>query len=128
MLDVNVRFENKDATVRYLPGQVTLDQILKRFEDTPFGVTLAGPVVTFTDTGQVVLRGWTERTKADAPKTIQLFVETVVKESSQVTIDPDFSFADPPAEGLTALDEFQKAEITTESTKKLVIRRFVAHL
>ena len=100
MLDVKVRFKEKDATVRYLPDQVTLDQILKRYESTPFGVTPAGPVVTIVDTGQAVLRGWSERTtaetkdfdsndkaKADAPKPIQLFVETVVEESSQVAVD-----------------------------------------
>ena len=52
MLDVTVRFEEKDAQVRFVPGQVTLDQIVKRYEDTPFGVTPAGPIVTWPGTNR----------------------------------------------------------------------------
>ncbi len=128
-MDVKVRFEEKDAIVRYHPSQVTLGQILKRYESTPFGVTLAGSVVTIARAEQVVLRGWTERTKLEAketdsddkrkddtPQPIQVYVEAVVEESAGVTVDSDFSFAEPAAEGLAAFGEFEKAEVRDDAT------------
>ena len=128
--------------MRYLPGQVTLDQILKRYESTPFGVTLAGSVVTIADHGNVVLRGWTRRTQAkaseadsdakledDTPKSIQLYVETVVEKSAGVMVDSGFSFADPVASELVADGGFEKTEVKkSPARKKLVIERFVASL
>ena len=52
----------------------------------------------------------TSQAKDDAPKPIQLFVETVVEESAGVTADSQFSFADPAAAGLAALGEFKETD------------------
>ena len=61
VLELAVRFEEKDATVRYLPAEVTLDEILLRYDDTPFDVSLSGAVVSITRTKLVTVRGWSQR-------------------------------------------------------------------
>lgn len=139
-MEVRVRFEEKDATVRYLPGQVTLDQILKRYDSTPFGVTLAGQVVTIDHKEQVVVRGWAQRTEAqaaephekvqdDARQPIKLYLETVVDKSSGVTADSEFSFADLADSGLAAHGGFEKTDAKAPATRtKLVIDRFAGSL
>ena len=64
---MTVRFKEKDATVRYRPGKVTLDQILKRYEDTPFDVSPIDPIVTIARTKQAIVRSWTQRSKQPVP-------------------------------------------------------------
>ena len=56
-----VRYDEKDATVSYLPGQATLAKILERYNDTPFTVSQAEPVVSITRAGELTVRAWTER-------------------------------------------------------------------
>jgi hypothetical protein len=120
-----------------MPGKVTLEQIVKRYDDTPFGVSPSGPVVTIARTDHGVFRGWSERTKPDAaesdsdkkesgPIPIHVFVELVAEEEAS---EPEFSFADPPAVGLELLDGFQKAEVAKQpSDDGSVTARFVASL
>lgn len=107
MLDVTVRFEKKDATVRYLPEKVKLDQILKRYDDTPFEVSLDGPIVTIARTKQLTLRGWTQRAES---KLISLLVELVPVAGTEMAPSPQLSLSDPPTAGLTLAKDFQKVE------------------
>ena len=110
-MDVQVRFDEKDATVRYLPGKVTFDQIIRRYDDTPFGVIPSGPVVTIAHTTRGTIRGWTKRTppvlegsetdsESDTPKPIRIFLEFAAKGSVQSGSTPKLSLAEPPAAGL----------------------------
>ncbi len=133
VLDINVRFEEKNATVRYLPSQVTLDQILERYESTPFGVSLSGPVVTIARSEQVTLRGWTQRTKDDekdsTPKPIQVFVDTIVEQSADIATEAEFSMAKLPGKELAVEGGFEKTEVTEKpSDKKLVVQRVAANI
>ena len=117
VLDVQVRFDEKNATVRYRPGQVTLDQILARYADTPFGVSPSGPVVTIARTPHGSLRGWTERKKSGekeseaangkSPSSIHLFLDF---EGENASGQPRLSLADPPVSGLALRSDLQKAE------------------
>jgi hypothetical protein len=142
VLDVKVRFQEKNATVRYLPDQVALSRILKQYDSTPFTISLAGPVVTIAQLEKVVLRGWTQRTvaatknaapknqaKDDAPQPIKLFVEMVVQESADITANSRFSFADPVADSLTVTGDLKETEITKKPiAKKAIVKRFVTRL
>jgi hypothetical protein len=133
VLDIKVRFEEKDATVRYLPDRVTLAQILKQYENTPFGVSLSGSVVTIARAGPVTLRSWTQRTrveeKENGPKPIQFIVETIVEQSAGVTTESEFSLADLNAKELAVEGGFEKADVTEKpANQKLVIERLVANI
>jgi len=139
-LDVQVRFDEKDATVRYLPGKVTLDQILKRYDDTPFGVVASGPVVTIAHTAQGTCRVWTERMPAvpsastsdsdpDAPTPIRIFFEFSAKGSARSGLELKLSLADPPAAGLAMLEAFKRIDIVGDVTDGgPASTRFVAKL
>ena len=48
-----VRYDEKDATVSYLPGQATLAKILERYNATPFTVSQAEPVVSIPRVGEL---------------------------------------------------------------------------
>jgi hypothetical protein len=137
VLKVEVRYDEKDATVSYLPGKVTLDQILARYADTPFGVSPSGPVVTIARTTQGTLRGWTARSKppeeksgsdgkGDAPNPIQLFLEFTAGKTAEAGSRPRLSFADPPAAGLGLLKTFEEAKV--KGNAAAVSARFVAEL
>lgn len=143
MLDVAVRFKEKDATVKYVPGKVTLDQILKQYDDTPFGVSPDGPVVTIARTKQVTLRGWTQLAKPDAPKTdktakkaskpgdqpkqVQLFVELVSEKPIQFAVKPQFELSESKSR-LELLQEFRQAKVSDSSETKGGTIRFNARL
>ncbi len=60
MLDVAVKFEKKQATVRFEIGKVRLEQILKRYASTPFDVTPAGPVTSIVRHEQATVRAWAD--------------------------------------------------------------------
>jgi peroxiredoxin len=65
----------------------------------------------------------------DAPQPIQLFVEFVADRSDQPGLEPELSFADPPAAGLALLKEFQKLDVSgITSERDAVSARFVATL
>ena len=64
-----MRFEEKEATVSYLPGKTTLARILRPYDDTPFTVTQAEPVVSVVRAGGLLLKGWTERLVVEKPVT-----------------------------------------------------------
>lgn len=132
VLDVAVRFEEKDATVRYLPGKVALDKILKRYDDTPFDVTLTGAVVSITRTKFVTLRGWSERSEPAGQPTgtavdsgaaeddgyagsIRLFVQLLPAKDIRIAEGAKLSLSDPGAMGLQLLDEFQPVEAERDS-------------
>ncbi|MCH7726806.1 MAG: hypothetical protein IH991_10045, partial [Planctomycetes bacterium] len=134
-----MRFKEKDATVRYEVGKVKLEQILKQYDATPFGVTPAGPIVTVARTKQMTLRGWTQKATAkpneakaseqNAPEPIQLFVEFIPVEESQIVDTPDLSLSDPPASGLEVLQPFKKVEGDQKPrNEKTELTRFVARL
>ena len=128
MLAVTVRFKEKDATVLYEQGVVTLDQILQRYLDTPFDVTPTGPVSAFVHNDRVTLRSWFERPAVDPPKErsaaadkkadgaadsgtelrpVSLFVELVPREGFRIDESARLSLPDPPTSGLGVAAEFQ---------------------
>ena len=138
-MDVTVRFKEKDATVRYEVGKVKLEQILKQYDATPFGVTPAGPIVTVARSKQMTVRGWTQKAIAkpkevkaseqSAPEPIQLFVEFAPAAESQIVDTPDLSLSDPPASGLEILEPFKKVEGNQKPRdEKIQSTRFVARL
>jgi hypothetical protein len=136
VLDVQVRFDDKQATVRYVPGKTTLDRILKRYDDTPFHVTQSGDIVTILQTPHATVRGWTVRESADPapdnapdnapdsapeksaestdgnanppPPAIRLMLAIEPKESA-VTGDADLALNEPPASELRLVEPFQTA-------------------
>ncbi len=133
MLDVAVRFKEKDATVRYLPAKVGLAQILKQYDDTPFDVTPDGPIVSIAHTKQLTLRGWTTRkspakpslqtnktdpsakktaagNNSELPRPIRLIVDLVPATDVRIASQPMLSLSDPPAAGLELAGDFQKVE------------------
>ncbi|MCH8829584.1 MAG: hypothetical protein IID45_08410, partial [Planctomycetes bacterium] len=140
MLHVSVRFKEKDATVRYLPGKVGLAQILKRYDDTPFDVTPSGPIVSIFRTKTAKLRGWMEREKPkkspprakavpaarkpSASKPIVVFVEIVPVKGIQIASSARLSLTDPLASGLKLRQAFR----TLKATGHPVATRFVAQL
>ena len=157
MLNVTVRFKEKDATVRYEQRKVTLDQILNRYDDTPFDVRPVGPVITVAYNKQVTVRGWSQRTQVDqqasqpdardkkapvvvddegASMPVQLFVELVPAKGFQITAPAQLSLSDPPASGLAVHEEFQRVpwankpsdDKTGQSGDERDTTRFVAHL
>ena len=132
MLDIAVRFEEKDATVRFLPKKVGLEKILKQYDDTPFDVTLDGPIVTIARTKQLTLRGWTKRSKLGQPASktepsakkvasaqkdkklpqpIRLIVELVPAQGARLVQQPKLSLSNPPAAVLELASDFQKVEL-----------------
>jgi len=156
-LDIAVRFSEKNATVRYLPGKVRLEQILKQYDDTPFDVAPDGPIVMIVRAKQVTLRGWSQRPQPDKPASktdpsekkaskaksgeessqpIQLFVELVLTNKIRLASPPQLSLSDPPASGLELADGFQKVELgetpsndnKEQSGEKARTTRFVARL
>lgn len=129
MLDVAVRFKEKDATVRYLPRKITLEQILKQYDGTPFEVAIYGPIVTIANTPQFTLRGWTKRDQSASeqdetlPQPIQLIVELVPAQGILLTSQPQISLSDPPTAELALAGEFQKVESGDKAnTTRLVAR------
>lgn len=157
MLDVTVRFKEKDATVLYEHGKVTLDQILARYYDTPFDVRPAGPVVTVAHNKHVTLRGWTQRPQTHQPTSkpderdkkvsgvaddasaspqIQLFVELVPAKAHRIAAPAQLSLSNPPASGLAVHEEFQKVPLANKRSDdeagrvgdQRVTNRFVARL
>ena len=134
VLDVTVRFEEKDATVRYLLGEVLLDQILKRYEDTPFDVALAGAVVSIARTKLVTVRGWSERpdpseqptviaadqgnSEVERSRSIDLFVELLPATAVRLAEGTQLSLSDPEAIGLELLDKFQEVELVSDHEDK----------
>jgi hypothetical protein len=138
-LDVQVRFDEKDATVRYLPAKVTLEQILRRYDDTPFGVIPSGPVVTIARTTHGKVRVWTERTPAvpggaksdsdrDAPTPIRMFLEYSAKGTGSSASVPELSLADPPAAGLAQLEAFKQVADVASVSDGSASTRYLAKL
>ena len=131
-----MRFKEKDAAVRYLPGKVGLDQILKRYEDTPFDVTPAGEIVAVVRTKQVTLRGWAEQSnptkatqRAGAGKPTTVFVELVPAKGMRIASGARFSLSNPPAAGLKLRAAFRRVKSTGKpSGGQPVAPRFVARL
>jgi len=121
-LNVTVRFEEKEATVSYLPGKTTLARILRPYDDTPFTVTQAEPVVSVVRAGGLLLKGWTERLVVEKPvtgprpaagkaadpsnpPTIRLVVELAADKSRRIKT-PGLSLTDPEDRGLAGTGEF----------------------
>ena len=138
-MDVQVRFDEKDATVRYLPAKVTLEQILRRYDDTPFGVIPSGPVVTIARTTHGKVRVWTERTPAvpggaksdsdrDAPTPIRMFLEYSAKGTGSSASVPELSLADPPAAGLAQLEAFKQVADVASVSDGSASTRYLAKL
>lgn len=132
-----MRFAEKDATVRYVAGKVTLDQILKRYENTPFAVVPTSPIVSVARVRTLTLRGWTARAMAADASTesndreskttndsttlpIELFVEVVPNKSLDESDKPQFSFSDPPLTELALLDDFQETPLAEKSTERAI--------
>lgn len=114
MLDVTVRFAEKDATVRFLPAKVTVEQILNRYRDTPFGVSQSEPVVAVVRTRHATVRGWAKANppglgKADKEKQeqIDLFVEMVPEKSIELTGSAQVTLSDSSLAGMKLLGPFQ---------------------
>ena len=120
-----VRYDEQDATVSYLPGKATLAKILERYNDTPFTVSRAEPVVSITRAKGLTLRAWTERLKAEkapdqakpdaktdaakkSPPSIRLVVELSTEKSRRVKT-PGLSLADAAAAGLALEGDFVDA-------------------
>ena len=138
-----MRFEEKDATVAYLPGKATLAQILKRYDDTPFTVTQSEPVISVHRARGLKLRGWTERLvvdqvstdpKPDSKKdkkasaanrpTIRLIVELSADESRRVKT-PGLSLSDPVDRGLVPAGEFADVAADEKPAKGTLRRQVV---
>jgi hypothetical protein len=117
-----VRFKEKDATVRYLPGKVGLTQILKRYDDTPFDVTADKPIVSVVRTKTATLRGWTVRKKT--PKAsgvkkldpISVHVEIVPTKGTRISSAVNISMSNPPAARLKSRDAFRSTKVTGKPT------------
>ena len=138
-MDIVVRFQEKDATIRFIPGKVSLNQILSRYDETPFEVTANLPIVTIVRTEQFTIRGWTARNKLvpqntksnsdDTNKkqtagdgslpTITLNVEFVPATGNHSVSKPQLSLSDPPATGFELendFDEFGQSKPTGGNT------------
>jgi len=132
-----VRYDEKDATVSYLPGQATLAKILERYNDTPFTVSQAEPVVSITRVGELTVRAWTERltdekapdqAKPDAktdtaktsPPSIRLVVELTAENNRRIKT-PGLSLAGAAAAGLGLEGDF--VDVASEKNAKSGIRR-----
>ena len=140
-----MRFEEKDATVRYVPGKVTLDRILERYRDTPFEVAPAGPIVTVARGKNVTLRAWSHRAaktppsdppekkpagtagKEAAPRPIQVLVDVVPAEPFRIASPPALTLADPPAPNLGLMEKPGRLR-PEPSGDKGGARRFTARL
>jgi len=57
---VSVNYEEKRATVRFEPGTVRLEQILKRYVGTRFTVSPAGPITSIARLEGATVRAWIE--------------------------------------------------------------------
>ncbi|MEO2015273.1 MAG: hypothetical protein ABGZ53_12960, partial [Fuerstiella sp.] len=137
-----MRFSKKDATIRYLPEKVSLDQILKQYDNTPFSVVPDGPIVSIARTAQLTLRGWTTREAADraTPKTepatkeepakgpksdeelpqpILLIVEVVASDGARLAAPAQLTLSNPPAAGLELDREFRRVESPSKSEPKV---------
>ncbi|MFP6770172.1 MAG: hypothetical protein VB859_18500, partial [Planctomycetaceae bacterium] len=97
-------------------------RILKPYDDTPFTVTQAEPVVSVVRVGELMLKGWTERlviekpathpkpgagkgADASNPPTIRLVVELAAGKSRRIKT-PGLSLTDPADRGLAPTGEF----------------------
>jgi len=131
VLSISASFEEKNATVRYVPGKVTIDQIVARYDTSGFHVTPTEPIVTITRLDHVTVRGWSERTQfankstastqsesksndEDIPKPIRLFVELLYEDDAQVAADPEFSLADNKT-GLEFQENFEQVDLAQET-------------
>ena len=144
-----MRFEEKEATVAYLPGKTTLARILKPYDDTPFTVTQAEPVVSVVRAGGLTLKGWTERLLveksttdpkpgtgkgADAtatnPPTIRLVVELAADKSQRIKT-PGLSLTDPADRGLAPAGTFadpaadKKSQAGTRRRQVVLLRELI---
>ena len=104
MVHVAVRYKEADATIQFLPRQVTVDQILRRFDDTPFTIKLGGPIVTVMKTQRLTLRSWIQRGQSSAASSsmLSLHVErslnkrtTVARQVLSVPISKQLKFNNP---------------------------------
>ncbi len=146
VLDVAVRFSEKDATIRYLPEKVSLDQILKQYDNTPFSVVPDGPIVSIARTAQLTLRGWTTREAAEKeqpakgsksdgklPQPILLIVEVAASDGRTLAA-AQLTLSNPPADGLEIDREFRRVESPSKSEpsdpkdEKVTSVRWVARL
>ena len=139
--------------MRYLTSKVGLDEILKRFDDTPFAVSPTGPVVSVAHAKQLTLRAWSTRTQATGPgpdiepdeqaaepegvsAPIEVLVELLPAKTVRIATGLQLSLSDPQTLGLELLDEFQEvnppekpAGDETEQSRSLPdTRRFVARM
>ena len=138
-MNVSVEYEQKSAVVRFLPTKVGLKDIIGRYDDTPFDVTQAKPIVSVLRLEHATLRGWVERPalppnkgrqnlkrqgRDTTPRSLSLVVE--VAPAKAVTIDQklQLSTLDPPAAGLKLVSRFAPAK----GPRQLKAKRFVARL
>jgi hypothetical protein len=135
-----VRYDEKDATISYLPGKANLAGILKRYDDTPFTVSQASPVTSIVRAEGLTLKGWTERLKVETPPqppkradkkaaatpttpSIRLVVELTSEKSRRVTT-PGLSLKDASAAGVALESDFADAG-SPQDTKPLTLRQVV---
>jgi hypothetical protein len=128
VLNVAVRFTAGEATIRYLPEKISLEQILKQYDNTPFEVVADGPIVTIAHTGQWTFRGWTSRPEPDQPASkdnpsndpaendrqiplpILLIVEVLPADDARTASPVQLTLSDPPAAGLEMEDDFHRVK------------------
>ena len=135
-----VRYDEKDATISYLPGKANLAAILKRYDDTPFTVSQASPLTSIVRAEGLTLKGWTERLKvetpaqpakgadkkADAtptPPSIRLVVELTSEKPRRVTT-PGLSLKDASAAGVALEGDFADAG-SRQDSRPLTVRQVV---
>ena len=138
-----VRYDEKDATISYLPGKANLAALLKRYDDTPFTVTQSSPITSIVRAKGLTLKGWTERLKVETPAqpakgaakkaaatpnppSIRLVVELTSEKSRRVTT-PGLSLKDASAAGVAPEGDFANAAAPQDSgpltTRHVVLLR-----
>ena len=117
-----------------------LEQILKRYDGTPFGVTPAGPVTIVARITTATVRGWSERmksttkvAKSESLRPIELIVEVTPAKGIRLVASPQLSLSAPPAPGLKRLGDLQETSFAKQNDEKnsavrIGTRRFVSRL
>ena len=118
---MSVQYEQRQALVRYESGKVRLEQILKRYDNTKFAVSPAGPPTAVLRQERATLKAWADPFRLALPAgEATILVELIPAEGARLATACTVSLS--PRPGLKLAKDVEEVQPAPAGTRRFRFR------